>query len=135
MSSSQPVNHFDINERLLGVVGITITDEVFRKYSDFIYSLFYCFNLDYKALPEVHTTDGSPISFSSEERRVRDMLRASIMLINELATKNVELAEQNGTYATNAVSLSTKTKDMAALLSTQNAQIENNDTEIAELQQ
>ena len=63
------------------------------------------------------------------------MLRASIMLINELATKNVELAEQNGTYVTNAVSLSTKTKEMAALLSTQNAQIENNDTEIAELHQ
>lgn len=135
MSSISPVNHFDINDRLLGVVGISITDEVSRKYKDFISSLFYCFGLDYKSLPEVHSTDGSPTSFSSEERRLRGMLRESITLINELATKIAELTEQNGTYATDAVSLSTKTKDMAALLSTQNAEIENHYTEVAELQQ
>ena len=134
MSSSQPVSHFDINERLLGVVGITITHEVSRKYTDYISSLFYCFGLDYKSLPEVQSTDGSATSFSPGERRLRGMLRVSIALINELAAKIAELAEQNGTYTTDAVSLSTKTKEMASLLSTQNAEIENHYTEVAEYQ-
>ena len=135
MSSLQPVSHFDINERLLGVVGVTITNEVSLKYTDYISSLFYCFGLDYKSLPEVQSTDGSATSFSSGERRLRGMLRVSIALINELAAKITVLAEQNGTYTTDAVSLSTKTKEMAALLSTQNAEIENHYTEVAELQQ
>ena len=71
MSSTSTVNYLDIKARLLGVAGITITNEVFLKYRDFICYMFYCLNLDYKALPELLSTDGNPISIGAEERRSR----------------------------------------------------------------
>ena len=123
-----------MSEALDKYAGTSISKIVFSSQPGLVCTLYYYLFLHFPALPFPTSSDGEIIHLSSDEHRLRSLLRVLVDHINLTSSKLTGLVTQHGSTVVDAINLSDKYKEMAALLSTQNAQIENNDTEIAELQ-
>ena len=124
-----------MREALDKYAGTSISKIVFASQPGLVCTLYYYLFLHFPALPFPTSSDGEIIHLSADEHRLRSLLRVLVDHINLTSSKLTGLVTQHGSTVVDAINLSDKYKEMAALLSTQNAQIENNDTEIAELQQ
>ena len=135
MSNSTKVSYGVMREALDKYAGTSISKIVFASQPGLVCTLYYYLFLHFPALPFPTSSDGEIIHLSADEHRLRSLLRVLVDHINLTSSKLTGLVTQHGSTVVDAINLSDKYKEMAALLSTQNAQIENNDTEIAELQQ
>ena len=135
MSNSTKVSYGVMREALDKYTGTSISKIVFASQPGLVCTLYYYLFLHFPALPFPTSSDGEIIHLSADEHRLRSLLRVLVDHVNLTSSKLTGLVTQHGSTVVDAINLSDKYKEMAALLSTQNAQIENNDTEIAELQQ
>ena len=135
MSTSTKVSFGVMREALDKYAGTSISKIVFASQPGLVCTLYYYLFLHFPALPFPTSSDGEIIHLSADEHRLRSLLRVLVDHVNLTSSKLTGLVTQHGSTVVDAINLSDKYKEMAALLSTQNAQIENNDTEIAELQQ
>ena len=129
MSSFQAVSYGDYKRALHQYVGLSVSKEVFNSHCELMWDLYYYINLDFHALSSMDLSDEP----SAAERRLKEIARVLIEFINLTSAKHNVRLYQHGKAIRDAVSLSNVCKDMAAILSTQEAKLVNKVAKITEL--
>ena len=129
MSSFQAVSYSDFKRALHKFVGLSVSKEVFNSHCELMWDLYYYINLDFHALSSMDLSDEP----SAAERRLKEIAHVLIDFINRTSAKHNVRLYQHGKAIRDAVSLSNVCKDMAAILSTQEAKLVNKVAKITEL--
>ena len=127
--SFQAVSYGEFKRALHKFVGLSVSKEVFTSHGELMWNLYYYLNLDFHALSSMDLSDEP----SAAERRLKEIARVLIDFINLTSAKHNVRLYQHGTAIRDAVSLSNVCKDMAAILSTQEAKLVNKVAKITEL--